>query len=77
MDSDVSTIPAVHDWHLERVLADLGLLLALDAGELRCACCQDVLSLETIGGILVRRKGRYSLVCSRIDCIEKAPEANQ
>lgn len=77
MKGDSSTIPAVHDWHLEGVLSDLGLMPALRAGELRCASCQAVLSLERVGAILVRQKGRYALVCLRSDCIERAPTVNQ
>lgn len=68
--SDLPTrIPAIHDWHLRRVLDELGLLPALEAGEIRCFACESRLTLDAVGGILVRGQGAFALVCSRAECL--------
>ena len=74
MDDSTSSIPAIHDWHLEKALAELGLLPALTAGQVRCTSCEAVLSLDTVGGILVQGEGRYALMCGRVECLERLSE---
>lgn len=72
MTRRTTAIPAVHDWHLEEVLRDLGLLSLLSEGQLRCAVCDSVLTFEIVGGILVRGENQFELVCSRTTCLERS-----
>ena len=68
-------LPAIHDWHLERVLRELGLDIQIQAGDARCARCGVALSRERIGGILVLSEGRYGVVCDRPRCISQSQVA--
>ncbi len=73
MASTVSVVKAIHDSDLERVLRKLGLYEKLVRGELRCAICGRVLTLENLGG-LYKENGKIKLVCNRIECLVKAAE---
>jgi len=44
-------VKAVYDQHLERVLANLGILDKLIAGELNCAVCGCQVDLDNLGTI--------------------------
>lgn len=44
-------VKAVYDQHLERVLANLGILAKLIAGELNCAVCGCQVDLDNLGTI--------------------------
>ena len=44
-------VKAVHDQHLERVLANLGILDKLIAGKLNCAVCGCQVDLDNLGTI--------------------------
>lgn len=64
----MSDFPAIHDWHLEEVLRDLGLWELLQSGDARCRACGRNMIADEIGGLLVEKE-RYSLVCDRPECI--------
>lgn len=51
------TLDAVYDDDLWPLLSGLGLLSKLDAGELECAVTGELLSRETVGGILITPGG--------------------
>ncbi len=69
MSETPTKIPAIHDWHLREVLADLHLLVALEAGEVQCIGCKSLLTIDSVGGILVRAPGEFSLVCTNRHCL--------
>lgn len=46
-------VEAVYDQHLERVLANLGILDKLIAGELNCAVCGCEVDLDNLGTIFL------------------------
>jgi len=46
-------VEAVYDQHLERVLANLGILDKLIAGELNCAVCGCQVDLDNLGTIFL------------------------
>lgn len=54
---DRSAMKAVHDDQLWGMLEELGLLAKLDAGELRCAISDIVLTRENLAGILKTSTG--------------------
>ena len=76
MKNDVE-LPAIHDWHLKGVLAELGLLQALESGDMHCARCAVPLTLANVGGILVGPKHTYQLVCTGLACLSQPPERPQ
>lgn len=71
MSSDHRSLPAIHDWHLERVLSELKLDERIRTGDARCAFCRIVVPLERIGAILVVRPGEYAVVCDRSECLSR------
>ncbi len=73
MDRSVrASIPAVHEWHLERILAELGLLEALNARSLHCTNCEVTLSLAEIGALIRGHGDCVLLTCDRVRCLETA-----
>ena len=60
-------IYAVHDRDIKEFLAELGLLDRVIKGELKCAQCGCVLSLENIGIITILR-GDSKICCDNIEC---------
>lgn len=72
MTSAIETLSAIHDWNLRQVLQDLTLLTPIEQGNARCQSCGSILSLDTVGGILVLEGHKYALVCDSPDCLEKA-----
>lgn len=67
----MSDFPAIHDWHLEEVLRDLGLWELLEAGNAKCRVCERSITVEDLGGLFVERK-EYSFVCDRPECLMSA-----
>lgn len=57
LDRRVETVDAVFDDDLWGILESLGLLEALDAGELTCAKTGVRLSRENLGGIIITSDG--------------------
>jgi hypothetical protein len=77
LERDPSDIPALHDWHLEDVLRELGLHEPLLDGAVPCFVCGTKLSIETLGGIIVGAEGAHRLVCSDPACISGAAETRE
>lgn len=75
MSAAKKPLAAIHDWHLDRVLRELGLEAQIQIGDARCARCGAVLSRERIGGILVLGDDEYDIVCDRVECIAQADSA--
>lgn len=69
MSSKRHSVPALHEWHLEPVLRELGLLKEIDEGTAICQQCTQSITLNNLSGIVVLGGGKYSLVCNRPDCI--------
>ena len=67
-------LPAIHDWHLQRTLEELGLMDRIKADQAQCAICQRVISLENIGGIKRSGNRTVELICDRPDCLFAASE---
>lgn len=67
-------LPAIHDWHLQKTLEELGLMGRLKADQARCIICQRVLSLENIGGLKRSSNKSVELICDRPDCLFTASE---
>ena len=66
-------ILAVHKRKLKEFLEKLELLEQLQNGELRCAVCEDTISLDNIG--LIIPSGDEILVCCiKAECMFKARE---
>jgi len=61
-------IHAIHDDDLEKFLDSLGLLRALNKGQLNCKFCRDVITKETVQSIFPD-SGNISLVCNKLQCI--------
>ena len=75
MSVTTTSIPAVHDWHLREVLADLGLLVQVENGFAVCHRCKGSISFENLGGILVVGEGEYALLCDAPLCL--SPESGK
>lgn len=73
MDASARTsVPAVHEWHIERILEELGILADVSSGSQTCVSCGATLSLDGIGA-LVRGEGtRVLLSCERVACLDAA-----
>lgn len=63
------TVPAIHDWHLDKALVALGLAEDIASGIARCARCGSLTERASIGGILVLGAGRFAIVCHRPECL--------
>jgi hypothetical protein len=72
MENRTESIAAIHDWHLEQVLEDLGLLSAIKSNHTKCAICDQPITLENLGGILVQPAHSYAIVCDKPECLEYA-----
>lgn len=66
-----STINAVHDGELRRVLRRLGFEEALAASAVKCAVCDRPVGHDNIG-LLWPENGDYHLVCDDMQCIRRA-----
>ena len=69
MKANTTKISAIHDWHLQQTLSELGLLVPLEQGLLRCKNCEKKLVFDSVGGILVLESKQYALVCDNALCI--------
>lgn len=61
-------VRSVHRRNLQTVLDGLGLLNALDEGQLSCEGCGIKLTWENVGTIF-RKEGKIHLSCDRPECI--------
>jgi hypothetical protein len=61
---------AVLDEDLVSVLRALGLLDALEHGDLRCANCGTVLTLRNLSGFIPQEEGTYRIFCDEAACTE-------
>jgi hypothetical protein len=69
-------ITAITDRDLQAVLEEHGLAGMIDAKELTCCACSDVLTWENIGAFVVSGEG-VKLFCSLSECIESAERAQK
>jgi len=63
-----TTIKAVHEEDLLGVLASLGVLAGIERGEYGCVCCDKVVTMENLWGIL-SKDGSIHVICSDPECI--------
>ena len=61
-------LPAVYDSDLESVLDKLGILEALEQGNMKCGICGEPVSMDTIGCIFAK-DGRVQLCCANPACL--------
>jgi hypothetical protein len=59
---------AVFDEDLASVLRALGLLEALEHGDLLCAACGTVLSLRNLSGFIPQHDGTLRMFCDQAGC---------
>lgn len=62
-------LKAVHDNDLEGLLDSLGLSSKLKAGELKCAFCKEIMTIENLHSIFPD-SGSIKLTCSNPDCVK-------
>lgn len=77
MERTRTEIPAVHEWHLQKVLLDLGMLDALTHGEVRCRMCERVVTLESVGALIVGHEKKVAICCDLATCMERAMDAGR
>jgi hypothetical protein len=77
MENTRTEIPAVHEWHLEKVLSDLGMLDALTRGEVLCRMCGRVVTLESVGALIVGHDKSIAICCDLATCLEQATDAGR
>lgn len=63
-------IRAVHRRNLKEVLGKLGLLQALEGGELACEVCSRTITLDNLGTIF-KKGGQIHVCCNQSDCLAK------
>jgi hypothetical protein len=63
-----TTIKAVHDDDLPRLLDSLGLLTPIDRGEMKCMFCDNIITTENLSAILSRGRSIH-LICCSPECI--------
>ena len=64
----VSEIKAVHQRNLKDFLAELGLLEAVQKGEVKCTICECLIN-ETNIGTIYRLEGTLRVCCDRVECL--------
>jgi|CXWL01.1.fsa_nt_gi hypothetical protein len=62
-------IPAIHDWHLEKVLQDLGVLANVREGLAACEGCGKKVTLENLSAIRLGPNHTILFVCDGNDCL--------
>jgi hypothetical protein len=65
-----STLRAVHDDDLEKVLDSLGVLGAFNQSRMRCAFCGDTITFDNLHS-LFGDSGTVKASCSKPDCVKK------
>ena len=65
------TVPAVERRDLAKILEPLGILEPLAAGAVQCQSCSNILTINTVGAVLVQGS-ELLLFCNLADCIEEA-----
>lgn len=66
------TLPAIHESRLTALLDELGLLQAVVHGAAQCAVCEDTITRDSIGGLIVGPPHR--LLCSSLQCLLEADQ---
>lgn len=66
---------AVHENDLKAFLERNGLYESFQAGERRCHCCGEVVSMQNLGAMLsVKREVQF--ICNKFECLSKVrPES--
>lgn len=65
-------IPAIHDWHLEKILNDLGLLHGVREGRATCSYCNRIVTLENLSALRLGPNQTIFLVCDANECLSTA-----
>lgn len=65
------TLRVVLDEDLTELLDAIGLRQKIEDGEILCEQCGTPISLSTVGMLLHRQAGGYSLTCTNSACIER------
>ena len=65
------TVPAMRERDIRELLAQHDIAEMLDRGEVECSCCGEVVTWETLGGIIMKG-GTPVPICSGLDCVEHA-----
>lgn len=60
-------VPSIHDYNLQTVLDDLGILDKVISGEILCSVCGTPLTLDTIE-CLYMQGTELKLCCQKIEC---------
>jgi hypothetical protein len=62
-------IPAIHDKEFITILTDLGLYESIISKKANCINCNELLTIENIGGIKVIENSP-KLICDNSECLE-------
>ncbi|MBN2269780.1 MAG: hypothetical protein JXN61_04145 [Sedimentisphaerales bacterium] len=71
-----TTVKAVHDADLEKLLRSLGLWEKMNRDQLLCAFCGTKISPANLGCIIPKDK-QISVCCDSINCYEKIVECGE
>jgi hypothetical protein len=71
MDNRI-VVPAIHDWHLEKILSDLGLLGQVQRGMVTCSGCAEIVTMENLSALKLGPNQTILFVCDRNDCLAAA-----
>lgn len=63
-----TTIKAVHDDDLPRLLDSLGLNTRIERGEMKCMFCDNIITTENLSAILSRDRS-IQIICCSPECI--------
>ena len=61
---------AVHENDLKAFLERNGLYESFQAGERRCHCCGEVVSVQNLGAMISVR-GEAQFICNKVECLGK------
>ena len=58
----------VHEDDLLSLISSLGIAEDIQQGKFRCVCCETVISMDNLWGI-ISREGSIQLICSDPECL--------
>lgn len=62
-------IHAIHDYNLKEFLKNIGLLEAIEEGELRCSICGSVIDKDNFQ-CAYPLEGRIEVCCDKLECFQ-------
>ena len=62
-------INGIRDSEIDSLLEKFSLKEQFDSGQLKCECCDNLLTKENLGGFILKNK-KLLVVCNLTECIE-------